>query len=332
MKIALVSDAWSPQVNGVVRTLQEVKTHLEAAGYQLMTVTPDQFCSVPCPTYPEIRLAIAAGKRVAELLDHARPDAIHIATEGPLGAAARRYCLRRGLAFTTAYHTRFPEYVKARLGVPLPISYGVLRRFHGASAGVMVSTETIRNDLAKRGFTKLRRWSRGVDTDLFKPGPKDLLDLPRPIFMTVSRIAVEKNIPAFLDLDLPGSKVVVGGGPLLEGLKQRHPGVYFAGPQYGAALARHYNAADVFIFPSLTDTFGLVILEALACGVPVAAYPVPGPVDVIGNSPIGRLDADLRRAALEALDIPADICRDFALQFTWERCTTQFVDNLVPVQ
>ena len=331
MKIALVSDAWSPQVNGVVRTLQEVATHLEAAGHELVTVTPDLFRSFPCPTYPEIRLALGAGRGVARILDATRPDAIHIATEGPLGCAARRYCVKRGLDFTTAYHTRFPEYVKARLGVPLPLSYWMLRRFHGASAGVMVSTETIRQELSKWGFSKLRRWSRGVDTEVFKPGPKDFFDLPRPIFLTVSRIAVEKNIPAFLDLDLPGSKVVVGGGPMLASLKQRYPEVHFAGAQYGAALAQHYAAADVFVFPSLTDTFGLVLLEALACGVPVAAFPVPGPIDVIGSHHAGCLDTDLRKAALAALDIPADVCREFALSFTWEHCTTQFVENLVPV-
>jgi glycosyltransferase involved in cell wall biosynthesis len=332
LKIALVSDAWTPQVNGVVRTLQEVKHKLELAGNQIVNITPDLFRSVPCPTYPEIRLAVGAGKRVTEMLADARPDAIHIATEGPLGMAARSHCMSHHLSFTTAYHTRFPEYLHARFRVPTTFTYAMLRRFHALSAGVMVSTETIRRELAAQGFTRLRRWSRGVDTELFKPDSKDFFDLPRPVFLTVARVAVEKNLPAFLDLDLPGSKVVVGDGPLLATLKQRYPEVHFAGAQYGADLARHYAAADVFVFPSLTDTFGLVLLEAFACGVPVAAFPVAGPIDVIGDSPAGRLDQDLRKAALAALDIPPESCRQFALQYTWERCAEQFVANLTPVR
>ena len=268
---------------------------------------------------------------MARLIGESRPDAIHIATEGPLGLAARRYCLRRKLPFTTAYHTRFPEYVHARWRVPLRLSYAFMRRFHRPSQGVMVATASMESALSQRGMGNFRRWSRGVDLDLFRPRDKDFLDFPRPISLFVGRVAVEKNIGAFLDLDLPGTKCVVGDGPALAELRVRYPEARFLGARSGEDLARHYAAADVFVFPSLTDTFGLVMLEALAAGVPVAAYPVEGPLDVIGDSGAGCLDADLGRAARAALAIPPERCRAHALTFSWRHSAEQFLGNLFPV-
>jgi glycosyltransferase involved in cell wall biosynthesis len=293
-------------------------------------LSPEAFRSLPCPTYPEIRLALGARRRVGRLIDEERADAIHIATEGPLGQAARGWCIERGYGFT-AFHTRFPEYVQARFGVPPAWSYAWLRRFHRSSQAVMVATPNVEQELTRRGFVRLRRWSRGVDTVLFQPGPKGLPGVPRPIFLTVSRLAVEKNIAAFLELDLPGSKVVIGDGPLERDLQRRFPETHFLGRKTGAELARHYAAADVFVFPSRTDTFGLVLLEALAAGVPVAAYPVPGPLDIIAGSGAGVLDEDLRRAALAALDIRPEAARALAETFSWSIAARQFLDNLCPV-
>jgi glycosyltransferase involved in cell wall biosynthesis len=330
MRIVIVSDAWLPQVNGVVRTLMRTMDELVSLGHQTQVVSPDLFRSIPCPTYPEIRLALKPGRRLTRLIDAFQPCAIHIATEGPLGVAARRYCMRRKLPFTTAFHTRFPEYVQARIGLPLSVGYAALRRFHAPSHGVMVSTESLEQDLAGRGFRRLKRWTRGVDTELFRFRDKSFLDLPRPIYLYVGRVAVEKNIEAFLGLDLPGSKLVVGDGPRMAELARRHPKVHFAGPRQGEDLARHYAASDVFVFPSRTDTFGLVLLEALACGIPVAAYPVPGPLDVIDGAEVGFLEEDLASAARKALAIPAQRCRDYALQFSWRRSAEQFLANLQP--
>ena len=327
----MVSDAWRPQVNGVVRTLTALTRELRRADHDVVVITPDLFRTVPCPFYQEIHLAVGARRRMASLIDAFEPDAIHIVTEGPLGLAARRYCRRRGIPFTTAYCTRFPEYIAARFGFPEAWSYWLLRRFHGAGSGIMVATESIRNDLAARGFKNLRSWTRGVDTKHFRPAEKSYFQMPRPVFLTVGRVALEKNLLAFLDLDLPGSKIVVGDGPQLETLRQRYPETHFAGFQDEADLIRYYAAADVFVFPSRTDTFGLVMLEALASGVPVAAFPVPGPLDVIGDSGVGCLDNDLKRAALCALDIPAAACRSYALNFTWARCAELFMQNLCPI-
>jgi glycosyltransferase involved in cell wall biosynthesis len=333
MRIALVSDAWAPQVNGVVRTLNALAGELARLGHEVASITPDLFRSIPCPTYPDIRLALGPRPGVARLVDEMAPDAIHIATEGPLGMAARDVCLRRGLAFTTAYHTRFPEYLSARLRVPLRLSYAALRRFHAPSRAVMVATGTIEQDLAARGFRNLRRWTRGVDAGRFRPvADKGFLDLKRPIFLTVARVAVEKNLPAFLDLDLPGSKLVVGDGPLLPELRRRYPQVHFAGLREGEELTAHYAASDVFVFPSRTDTFGLVLVEALASGLPVAAYPVPGPLDVVGGSDAGVLSEDLRAAALAALAIPPERARDHALRFSWAESARQFLANLAPAR
>ena len=332
MRIALVTDAWHPQVNGVVRTLTRIKQELEGEGHEMEVVSPDRFRSLPCPTYPEIRLALFPGREVARMLDAFRSQAIHIATEGPLGIAARRYCLKRGLGFTTSFHTRFPEYLQARTRIPTGLSYAWLRRFHRPSAGVLVATESMRAELARRGFVNLEAWSRGVDSDLFRPMEAKLFDRPKPIFLYVGRVAVEKNIGAFLDLDLPGSKVVVGGGPQLEELRRRYPDVLFTGAKHGEDLARHYASGQVFVFPSRTDTFGLVVLEALASGLPVAAYPVPGPLDILGDSGAGVLDEDLALAARQALHIPPDRCREHALKFSWQRCARQFFDNLAVLE
>jgi glycosyltransferase involved in cell wall biosynthesis len=330
MRIAIVSDAWLPQINGVVRTLMRTMDELRIQGHETRMISPDLFRNLPCPTYSEIRLAVLPARRVRLLIDRFQPCAIHIATEGPLGHAARRYCLARRLPFTTAFHTRFPEYVKARTGLPLGAGYTVMRRFHAPSSGVMVATSSLEQELQSRGFHNLRRWSRGVDTIMFRPRDKSFLDLPRPIHLYVGRVAVEKNVEAFLKLDLPGSKLVVGGGPQLAELKRRYPQTHFVGPREGEDLASHYAAADVFVFPSRTDTFGLVLLEALASGLPVAAFPVPGPLDVINGSAVGFLDEDLAGAARRALDVPPAACRDYALQFSWQRSSEQFLANLQP--
>ncbi len=330
MNILIVTDAWMPQVNGVVRTISTVRAELEAMGHTVEVIGPDRFRTVPMPTYPEIRLALGAGRRLRAMIEAMRPDCIHIATEGPLGFAARRWCLKRGVPFTTAYHTRFPEYVRDRVPVPLALSYAVVRRFHKPASAVMVATPSIEQDLLARGFTNIRRWTRGVDTDLFRPRDKNFLDLPRPISLYVGRVAVEKNLEDFLKLDLPGTKVVVGDGPARAELEAKYPEVHWAGARHGEDLARHYAAADVFVFPSRTDTFGLVLLEALASGVPVAAYPVPGPLDVVNGSGTGCLSEDLAEAVETALTIPPERCRDYALGFSWRRSAEQFLANLKP--
>ncbi|MEO5337262.1 MAG: glycosyltransferase family 1 protein [Magnetospirillum sp. WYHS-4] len=328
MRILIVSDAWFPQVNGVVRTLATLRDGLIELGHAVETITPDRFRTVPCPSYPEIRLALTRMGTVGRMIDAAQPCAIHIATEGPLGIAARRHCVKKGIPFTTAYHTRFPEYVETRWKVPLSWTYAFMRWFHGPAATVMVATQTIEDALKARGIGNIRRWSRGVDVEMFKPGDKSFLDLPRPISLYVGRVAVEKGIEDFLRLDLPGTKVVVGDGPQLADLKRKFPDVHFAGRRSDNDLARYYAAADVFVFPSRTDTFGLVLLEALASGLPVAAYPVPGPLDVIDGSGAGVLDEDLGVAVRKALDIPPAACRDHALRFSWDACLQQFVGNL----
>ena len=295
-----------------------------------MTVlSPGWFRSVPLPTYKEICLAIARPSTFARHIEEIKPDAIHIATEGPVGFGVRRWCLRNHRRFTTSYHTRFPEYIAKRVPVPLQLTYSMLRRFHNAGNGCMVATPTLHADLAQRGFHNLMDWTRGVDGELFRPREGERLPFPGPNFLYVGRIAVEKNLEAFLKLDLPGSKVVVGDGPDLGRLKAAYQQVHFLGVMTGDALASAYAGADVFVFPSRTDTFGMVLLEALAAGLPVAAYPVPGPLDVIGSAPVGALDEDLGKAALAALEIPRERCRAFALEHSWEASARQFVDNVV---
>lgn len=330
MRIAIVTDAWSPQTNGVVSTLRQTTACLEKLGHELLLVTPNLFHSVPCPSYPEIRLALFPYRGVKTLLSGFHPDAIHIATEGSLGFAARRYCLRNRLKFTTSYHTQFPQYLRQRYPIPISLSYRALHWFHGAATHCMVSTQTVRNQLAERGFRNIVRWQRGVDTDLFKPGAKDFLDLPRPIAAYAGRVAVEKNIDAFLRMPWKGSKLVIGDGPELPRLKAEYPDAVYAGFRFGEDLANHLAASDVFVFPSLTDTFGLVNLEAMACGVPVAAFPVTGPIDVVDDGVTGALDQDLARAALRALTLDPQNCRDRALRSGWELCSREFESNLVP--
>jgi glycosyltransferase involved in cell wall biosynthesis len=332
MKVMLVTDAWTPQINGVVTTLKKVAEGLDRIGHQVRFVTPQRFRSVSCPTYPEIRLSLMPYAGVRRYIREFDPDALHIATEGPLGIAARRYCVRHQLAFTTAFHTRFPEYVHARMRIPVDLTYRWLRYFHAPSRALMVPTPALRRELRARGFANTAAWTHGVDTVTFSPGDRGHLLAQRPIFLYVGRAAVEKNIEAFLKLDLPGSKWVVGEGPMRAGLERRYPQVRFEGIKTPGELARYYRAADVFVFPSLTDTFGLVMLEALACGTPVAAFPVSGPVDVIGDSGAGALDADLRRACLRALNICRDKARRHAERFAWEDAVGQFAGNLVPMR
>ncbi len=333
-RILIVSDAWTPQVNGVVRTLRTVTAEMRAMGLTVEVVGPDRFKTVPMPSYPEIRLAIRPAKELARIIEAFAPDALHIATEGPLGMAARSYAKRKKLAFTTAFHTRFAEYLKARTGIPEFLTYAWLRRFHGAGSAVMVATQSLREELSARGFKNVRPWSRGVDLQAFHPEPKEDWDLTRPIFAYVGRVAVEKNLKAFLELDLPGSKLIVGDGPQRKSLEKDFPDAHFAGARFGAELAAAYAGADVFVFPSKTDTFGLVVLEALASGLPVAAYPVTGPKDILGESavPVGALNEDLRVACLEALHVDRSACRPFAETYSWRACAERFMDNLVPVR
>jgi glycosyltransferase involved in cell wall biosynthesis len=332
MKILIATDAWHPQVNGVVRTLTSLSRSAAALGADITFLTPEGFPSVPLPTYPGLRIALPTRGEISRRIEQAAPDAIHIATEGPIGWMVRAYCRRRKLAFTTSYTTRFPEYVAVRTGLPLSIGYAVMRHFHAASSTVMVATDSLRQELAARGFRKLGFWTRGVDTELFNPHSPAVLDVPRPIFMTMGRVAVEKNIEAFLSLDLPGSKVVVGDGPQKTQLERQYPDTIFLGEKKGADLTAHLAAADVFVFPSLTDTFGVVQLEALACGTPVAAFPVTGPKDVISDHPIGALDTDLGAACLRALNMSREACRNFALARSWENSARQFIGNLTALQ
>lgn len=330
MKIMLVTDAWLPQTNGVVNTLRHTMARLEAMGHRIGRLSPEQFRNVPCPTYPEIRLSVLPGREVARRIGAFAPDAIHIATEGPLGMAARRHCLQRGLAFTTSYHTQFPQYLALRAPIPLSWSYRALLWFHGAARRCMVSTPTVQAELEQRGFRNIARWRRGVDTTLFRPRERGFLDLPRPIAAYVGRVAVEKNVEAFLAMPWRGSKLVIGDGPARTRLAARYPQAHFAGYRYGEDLARHLADADVMVFPSRTDTFGLVNLEALACGVPVAAYPVQGPRDVLQAGITGILDEDLGAAATRALALDRDACHAQALDWSWEACTAEFEANLVP--
>lgn len=332
LKVLIVTDAWQPQVNGVVRTLEILGDHLSRMGNTVRYVTPDMFRSVPMPTYPEIRLALWPTRRVAKIINKFQPDAIHIATEGPLGWAARRFCVRREHPFTTSLHTRFPEYANARTRLPVSWGYAYLRRFHRPASAVMVATPSLRDELKALGFQNLRIWSRGVDLKRFRPATPDereAFEYTRPVWLYVGRVAVEKNVEAFLSLDLPGTKLVVGDGPQRAALEARYPEAVFLGPRFGEALAEIYAASDVFVFPSRTDTFGLVNVEALASGVPVAAFPVQGPRDIIGDVPVGALNEDLGEACRAALGIATpEACRAHAERFSWESCTRQFLTNL----
>src|ERR1700729_375645 len=332
MRILIATDAWHPQVNGVVRTLTSLARSASALGAEIDFLTPDGFPSMAVPTYPGLRIALPNPWRIADRIEAAAPDAIHIATEGPIGWAARAYCRRRNLAFTTSYTTRFPEYIAVRSIIPAAVSYAVLRHFHAAGAMTMIATASLRQELSARGFGRLGIWTRGVDTKLFSPDHPAVIDLPRPIFMTMGRVAVEKNIEAFLSLDLPGSKVVIGDGPQRADLERRYPDVRFLGEKTGQDLTSHLAAADVFVFPSLTDTFGVVRLEGVAWGTPVGAFPVTGRLYVIAAHPIGALDTDLRSAGLRALGMSREACRNFALERSWYNSARQFIGNLTALQ
>lgn len=362
MRIMIVTDAWAPQVNGVVRTLMNTRAQLMSLGNEVSMVTPDQFKTFPCPTYPEIQLAWRPAAKMQSLIEQFNPDCLHIATEGPLGWAARAYALRSNRPFTTAYHTKFPEYVKARFGIPLWFTYAIIRHFHKPSESVMVATPSVENSLSQYGFRNIKRWSRGVDLARFTLqnqeqestefsgmfGLKTASAKPlsaragqfaadwwqpikRPVFLFAGRVAVEKNIEAFLKLDLPGEKWVAGDGPQRAKLEAKYPDVKWLGMLDQDSLAQAYQQADVFVFPSLTDTFGLVLLEAMACGLPVAAYPVTGPLDVVGNSGAGVLDEDLYIACIQALDIPKEKARQHAERFSWPAASQQFLNNLKPI-
>jgi glycosyltransferase involved in cell wall biosynthesis len=325
MHILVATDAWHPQINGVVRTLSATATHARKFGTELFFLTPNDFTGLPLPGYSEIRLALPLAAKVRRKIIETRPDAIHIATEGPVGLATRHYCRRHNVRFTTSFHTAFPEYVAARSPIPEQWVWRYLRWFHDQSDRVMVASNALASELQEHGFQRIVRWSRGVDTALFKPDPEQTLDLPRPIFLNVGRVAVEKNLEAFLALDLPGTKVVVGDGPARAALTKKYPNAVFLGIKEGKDLAKIYAAADVFVFPSRTDTFGLVLLEALASGLPVAALPIPGVKAVIGTAPVCVLDNDLRAACLQALRLSRRACREFAEGWSWENCTRHFI-------
>lgn len=337
-RICIVSDAWTPQVNGVVRTLQSLRKELRASGHRVYMLTPNLFKTMPCPTYPEIPLALNTWGRVPAILERWKLDAIHIATEGPIGWAARRWCVKNNFPFTTAYHTAFPEYIAARSPLPAHLFYPLFRKFHAPSAGVLVATPTVRKMLEDHGFENIVPWTRGVDTTLFKPEHRQPLDLPRPVQLYVGRVAVEKNIEAFLETSTPGTKLVVGDGPALKQLQSRYPEAQFLGPKFGKDLAAAYASADVFVFPSKTDTFGLVMIEALASGTPVAAFPVQGPVDVLGHdgtgpfkkwdTPIATLSDNLETAIIQASKLNRDACAKFAKNYCWSTVAMQFLQAL----
>lgn len=340
MKIVLASDAWHPQVNGVVRSLSATVERLRHLGHEIEVIEPSRFWTLPCPTYPEIRLSLACARKVRKILDEAQPDSIHIATEGPIGWAARNWCVRKGRHYTTAFHTRFPDYVSIRTGIPADWIWKLMRRFHGPADRTFAATLTLAGELNARGLGRTHIWPRGVDLEQFNPDVAPhpaMADLQRPILLNVGRVAPEKNIEAFLDLDVEGSKVVVGGGPALDRMQAEYPEVLFLGPMHGAELASAYTAADVFVFPSRTDTFGLVNLEALACGVPIAAYPVPGPADILGpgdkgihggKSRIGALDEDLAVAITRALTADPRAAALEARNYGWDCCTNLFLVGL----
>jgi glycosyltransferase involved in cell wall biosynthesis len=328
MRVLIATDAWHPQVNGVVRTLTSLARTARGLGVAIEFLTPDGFASIPVPTYPGLRVALPSPIGIARRIKRSAPDAIHVATEGPIGHMVRRYCVQRGLPFTTSYTTRFPEYISHRLLIPQAWSYAVLRRFHAAATVTMVSTDSLMAEFTGRGFTNLGMWTRGVDSELFRPEKAIPLDWPRPIFINVGRVAGEKNLDAFLSLDLPGTKAVIGQGPQLAELQRKFPYARFLGLVDDATLAGYLAAADVFVFPSRTDTFGVVQLEALASGLPVAAFPVTGPRDVIADNPIGVLDEDLRAACMRALDISRQACREFALTRPWEKSARQFIEHV----
>jgi glycosyltransferase involved in cell wall biosynthesis len=338
MRIAIATDAWYPQVNGVVRTLGATVAELDRRGYEVELITPQRFHTAPMPGYSSIRIAMAPRFGVRKMLDAFEPEIVHISTEGPIGWSTRAWCISSGIPFTTAFHTRFPDYAAARTGISAERFWPIMRRFHAESRAVMVATESLAAELAQRGIPQTLNWSRGIDRWTFRPNGEKLAamaDLPRPILLNVGRVAIEKNLEAFLDAKAPGTKVVVGDGPALEEMKRRYPDAVFLGALAGEELASAYRSADCFVFPSRTDTFGLVLIEALACGVPVAAYPVAGPLDIIGRTgrgvddtmpaTVGVLDDDLALAINKALSLDRTAAAVFGSRFTWERATDQFL-------
>ncbi len=328
MRVLVATDAWRPQINGVVRTYERLADQVAEVGVELVFLTPSEFNTVPCPTYPEIRLAIPGYHYVIERLGMIQPDAVHIATEGPIGWMARRYCLQRNIPFTTAFHTRFPEYLSGRFGIPASWIYAIQRRFHNAGEGIMVASQSLATELEERGFERILPWTRGVDTELFRPRDCRVFGSDEPVFLYVGRVAIEKNIEAFLKLDLPGRKVVVGTGPMLDELRNRYPDVTFTGKRVGEDLAEAYASADVFVFPSLTDTFGIVLIEAMASGVPVAAYPVTGPIDNVTSGVTGVLDNDLAKAAQAALQLDRKAVRAHGQSYSWDNAARLFMTNI----
>lgn len=327
MKILIATDAWRPQVNGVVRTYERLAEETAQLGVELTFLTPAEFQTWPCPTYPEIRLALPGYAYIIERMNLIRPDAVHIATEGPLGWMTRSHCLRRGIPFTTSFHTRFPDYLSQRFGIPESWIWSILRRFHNAGAGIMVATPSLATELDSRGFDRIMPWTRGVDTDVFRPRSVRRFG-EGPVFLYVGRVAVEKNIEAFLSADLPGKKAVVGSGPQLEELRVKYPDVTFTGKQIGEDLAECYASADVFVMPSQTETFGIVLLEAMASGLPVAAYPVTGPLDLVREGETGFLSEDLATSAKAAMALDRDIVRKRALDYSWEAAARLFIANI----
>lgn len=334
MRIAIVTDAWYPQVNGVVRTLSAVADELRKRGHDVHILSPEGRRTLPMPLYPEIRLALTGSKAIGREITSLKPDAIYIATEGPLGWGARAHCRRQKLPFITGFHTRFADYITLRLPLPglAQASWGMLRKFHAASQTVLVPTRSIAADLAARGFTNVKVWTRGVDHALFKPYPRESLDLKRPISLYVGRLAPEKNIEAFLSLDLPGTKAVIGDGPQRAELEKKFPDAVYLGFRFGEELARMVASADVFVFPSLTDTFGLVMLEAMASGTPVAAFDVPSPIDVVEEGITGALDKHLKLAILRAMSLDREKVHQASLCFTWERTARIFEETLRPIE
>lgn len=327
MRILVATDAWRPQVNGVVRTYERLDSELAQLGVELAMLTPAEFRTLPCPTYPEIRLAVPGFHYVVERIGCIQPDAVHIATEGPIGWMTRTYCRQRAIPFTTSFHTRFPDYLSSRFLIPQSWTWSVMRGFHNGGAGMMVASQSLADELSQRGFERLMPWTRGVDTDLFRPRDVRLFGSD-PVFLFVGRVAVEKNIDAFLRLDLPGRKVVVGTGPMLADLTARYPEVVFTGKMLGEDLAACYASADVFVFPSLTDTFGIVLLEAMASGLAIAGFPVTGPIDLVVPGRTGVLDTDLRKACLGALELDRTAIRDHATQFSWPTAARLFISNI----
>ncbi len=331
LRLALVTDAWQPQINGVVRTWQTIIDHLERDGHEVHVVHPLRFKTVPCPGYPSIPLAMRPGGKLRRVLDRIRPQAIHIATEGPVGLAGRAYCRKRGLPFTTSYHTQFPQYLKMYFGLPTGPTYALIRWFHNAAAYTLVPTESVQEQLAERGFHGVVVWERGVDCELFRPDRMLALDLPRPVLLFVGRVAREKTLDDLCALDLPGSKVIVGDGPDLNRLLKKFPETIFTGPMHGEQLAAYYAASDVLVFPSRTDTFGNSMLEAMACGTPVAAYPVTGPIDLIQPGVTGVMHEELKTAVEQALRLRPDRCREYALTRSWPAAAKFFLEHLQPI-